>query len=251
MTRDFDGKTVIVTGAGSGIGKACATELAGRGANVIVADLNREHADAVAGQIVANAGKAAAFALDVGAPDAVKAMVDFAVSTYGGLHGAINNAGIGGPLKPLADYEPDEWKMVLDVNLNGVFYCMKYEIPAMLESGGGSIVNMSSILGTNGFSGASAYVATKHALVGMTKTAAIEYSAKGVRINAVGPGFIRTPLVEGSLDEDALAGIAALHPIGRLGAPEEVAALTLFLLSDRASFITGSYHLVDGAYAAQ
>ncbi|MFN7010335.1 MAG: SDR family NAD(P)-dependent oxidoreductase [Allorhizobium sp.] len=251
MTKDFAGKTVIVTGAGSGIGKACAVELSERGASTVVADLNKEHADAVVEQILADGGKAAAFALDVGDAAAVKAMVDFAVKTFGGLHGAVNNAGIGGPLKPIGDYEIDEWRMVLDVNLNGVFYCMKYELAAMLESGGGSIVNMSSILGTNGFAAASAYVASKHALVGMTKTAAIEYSAKGIRVNAVAPGFIRTPMVEEGLGEEALAGIAALHPIGRLGTPQEVAALTLFLLSDRASFITGSYHLVDGAYAAQ
>lgn len=251
MTRDFAGKTVIVTGAGSGIGRACALELSARGANTVVADLNKEHADLVVDQVRSNGGEAAAFALDVGDATAVKEMVDFSVSTYGGLQGAVNNAGIGGPLKPLGDYELDEWKMVLDVNLHGVFYCMKYQIAAMLESGGGSIVNMSSILGTNGFSGASAYVATKHALVGLTKTAAIEYSAKGIRVNAVGPGFIRTPLVEAALDDEALAAIAGMHPIGRLGTPEEVAALTIFLLCDRASFITGSYHLVDGAYAAQ
>lgn len=251
MTKDFAGKTVIVTGAGSGIGKACAVELSVRGANTVVADLDKEHADAVVEQILTDGGKAAAFALDVGDAAAVKEMVDFAVKTFGGLHGAVNNAGIGGPLKPIGDYEIDEWRMVLDVNLNGVFYCMKYELAAMLESGGGSIVNMSSILGTNGFATASAYVASKHALVGMTKTAAIEYSAKGIRVNAVAPGFIRTPMVEEGLGEEALAGIAALHPIGRLGTPQEVAALTLFLLSDRASFITGSYHLVDGAYAAQ
>ncbi len=251
MTKDFAGKTVIVTGAGSGIGKACAVELSARGANTVVADLDKEHADAVVEQILADGGKAAAFALDVGDAAAVKEMVDFAVKTFGGLQGAVNNAGIGGPLKPIGDYEIDEWRMVLDVNLNGVFYCMKYELAAMLESGGGSIVNMSSILGTNGFATASAYVASKHALVGMTKTAAIEYSAKGIRVNAVAPGFIRTPMVEEGLGEEALAGIAALHPIGRLGTPQEVAALTLFLLSDRASFITGSYHLVDGAYAAQ
>lgn len=251
MSRDFEGKTILVTGAGSGIGKACAIELCERGANVVVADRNEEHAKTVVDDIRSRGGKAVSFSIDVADASAVKSMVDFTVATFGGLHGAVNNAGIGGPSKPLADYELDEWQTVMDVNLNSIFYCMKYEIPAMLESGGGSIVNMSSILGTNGFANASAYVATKHALVGMTKNVAIEYSARGIRVNAVAPGFIRTPLVEDSLDDEALKGLVGLHPIGRLGAPEEVAALTLFLLSDRASFITGSYHLVDGAYAAQ
>ncbi|WP_041375460.1 SDR family NAD(P)-dependent oxidoreductase [Polymorphum gilvum] len=251
MTKEFDGKTVIVTGAGSGIGAACAEQLAAAGARTVVADLNLSGAEAVVARIEAAGGMARAYAIDVSDPESVKAMVDFTLSSFGRLDGAVNNAGIGGPLKPLADYGLDEWKQVLDVNLNSVFYCMKYQIAAMLQTGGGAIVNMSSILGTNGFANASAYVATKHALVGMTKSAALEYSAKGIRVNAVGPGFIRTPLVENAMDEATLTGLAGLHPIGRLGASHEVANLTLFLLSDQASFITGSYHLVDGGYAAQ
>jgi len=251
MSNEFQGKTVLVTGAGSGIGEACAVQLAEAGANVIVADMNEAEAVRVASAIRASNGAAKAFKVDVSDPVAVKAMIDFSVATYGGLHGAVNNAGIGGPLKPLADYEIEEWKHVLDVDLNSVFYCMKYEIPEMLKAGGGAIVNMSSILGTNGFANAPAYVASKHAMVGMTKNAGIEYSAQGIRVNAVGPGFIKTPLIDNSLDAATQEFLVGKHPIGRLGRPEEVANLVLFLLSDKASFITGSYHLVDGAYAAQ
>ena len=172
------------------------------------------------------------------------------MAEYGGLNLAVNNAGIGGASRDTADYPLEEWHRVLGVNLHGVFYSMKYEIAAMLAGGGGAIVNMASILGSNGWAGAAAYVAAKHALVGMTKSAALEYSARGLRINAVGPGFIDTPLLQ-SMDERAHAGLVALHPAGRLGTAEEVAALTCFLLSDKASFITGSYHLVDGGYSAR
>ncbi|MFM2280137.1 MAG: hypothetical protein RLZZ444_2368 [Pseudomonadota bacterium] len=251
MTREFEGKVVIVTGAGSGIGEACAKQLAEAGAKVLAADMNVEGAERVVADIQAKGGEALPYKIDVSDPAAVGAMVAYAVTTYGKLDGAVNNAGIGGPLKPIADYEIDEWKHVIDVDLHSVFYCMKYEIQAMLKNGGGSIVNMSSILGTNGFAGAPAYVASKHALVGMTKNAGIEYSAHGVRVNAVGPAFIKTPLIDNALDDATQEFLVTKHPIGRLGRPEEVANLVLFLLSDKASFITGSYHLVDGAYAAQ
>lgn len=251
MGEDFAGKVVVVTGGGSGIGAACARQLAGEGAKVIVADLDLTAAGAVVDQIAGEGGAAWPFRVDVAKGEEVAAMVEFAVGTCGGLHGAVNNAGIGGPLKPLADYEPDEWQRVIDVNLNAVFFGMKYQIPAIEASGGGAIVNMSSILGTNGFAGAPAYVAAKHALVGMTKNAAIENAAQGIRVNAVAPGFILTPMIENVMDQTALDHLVSLHPIGRLGRPEEVSELTCFLLSDRASFITGSYHLVDGGYAAQ
>ncbi|GEO83569.1 MULTISPECIES: SDR family NAD(P)-dependent oxidoreductase [Alphaproteobacteria] len=251
MTKEFAGKVALVTGGGSGIGAACARQLADEGAKVVVADMHLEGAQQVVETIKAAGGEAASYQIDVSDPVAVAAMVDFTVTTFGGLDCAVNNAGIGGPLKPIAEYEIDEWRHVIDVNQNSVFYCMKYELQAMLPNGKGSIVNMSSILGTNGIAAAPAYVSAKHALVGMTKSAAIAYSAQGVRINAVAPGYIHTPLVENSLDEESLKALVGLHPIGRLGRADEVANLTLFLLSDRASFITGSYHLVDGAYAAQ
>jgi NAD(P)-dependent dehydrogenase (short-subunit alcohol dehydrogenase family) len=251
MLKDFDNKVVIVTGGGSGIGEACVLELAERGASVVVADINLDHARTVVDVVKRAGGKAIAVKVNVGDAGETKAMVDATLSAYGRLDGAVNNAGIGGPAKPIAEYEIDEWKSVIDVNLNGVFYGLKYQIEAMLRTGGGSIVNMASVLGSVGIANSSAYVTTKHALIGMTKNAALEYSAKGIRVNAVGPGFIATPLLEEKLDQETQAFLASQHATGRLGTAQEVAALTLFLLSDRASFVTGSYHLVDGGYAAR
>jgi NAD(P)-dependent dehydrogenase (short-subunit alcohol dehydrogenase family) len=181
----------------------------------------------------------------------VEALVAFAVAQTGALHLLVNNAGIGGPPNPVGEYPLDGWQKVIDVNLSGVFYGMRFGLPEMVKAGGGAIVNMASILGSVGFATAGAYVAAKHGVVGLTKVAAIEYAKAGVRVNSIGPGFIATPLLEKNLDEAALDGIAALHPVGRLGEAAEVSALTCFLLSDQASFITGSYHLVDGGYTAQ
>ncbi|WP_413876433.1 SDR family NAD(P)-dependent oxidoreductase [Albidovulum sp.] len=247
MEIRFDGRTAIVTGAGSGIGAAIARELAASGATVVVADLDAGHARAVAEEI---GGTAFAQACDMADPAAVERMVAIAVERTGGLHLLVNNAGIGGPLEPVGAYPLDGWKRVIDVNLNGVFYGHRYAIPAMEKSGGGAIVNISSILGSVGFAHSAAYTAAKHGVVGLTKVAAMEYSARGIRVNAIGPAFIDTPLLD-NLPAGAKESLVAAHPIGRLGRPEEVAALTLFLLSDRASFITGSYHLADGAYTAQ
>ena len=248
---DFNGKVAIVTGGGSGIGEAIVKELATGGAKVIVADRDQAGIDRVVAAVKASGGNATGFTVDVASPEQNAAMVAFAEKTYGGLNLAVNNAGIGGPAAQTGDYPLDGWKTVIDINLNGVFYGLRYEIPAILKSGGGSIVNMASILGSVGFATAVAYTSAKHALLGMTKVAAMEYAAKGVRVNAVGPGFIDTPLLSKNLDADTLKYVAGLHPIQRLGRPEEVSALTCFLLSDRASFITGSYHLVDGGYVAQ
>ena len=245
---EFSGKVAIVTGGGSGIGEAIVRELAAEGARVVVADRDQAGIDRV---VAAVAATASGFSLDVASAEQNAAMVDYAEKTYGGLHLAVNNAGIGGPAALTGDYPLDGWKTVIDINLNGVFYGLRYEIPAMLRSGGGAIVNMASILGSVGFATAVAYTSAKHALLGMTKVAAMEYAARGLRVNAVGPGFIDTPLLARNLDAGTLQHIAALHPVQRLGRPEEVSALTCFLLSDRASFITGSYHLVDGGYVAQ
>lgn len=250
MEKQFAGKVAVVTGAGSGIGEAVAKELAEHGARVVVADLHGEAVDRVVAEIVAADGRASPYQIDVTDPVAVEALVAYAETTYGALHLAVNNAGIGGPSASVGDYPLDGWRQVMDVNLDSVFYCTKFEIAAMLRAGGGAIVNMASILGSVGTANAVAYVTAKHGVVGLTKVAAMEYGARGIRVNAVGPGYIETPLLA-NLDPEVHEGLANLHPIGRLGTSEEVSALTCFLLSDRASFITGSYHLVDGGYVSQ
>jgi NAD(P)-dependent dehydrogenase (short-subunit alcohol dehydrogenase family) len=245
MSMEFEGKVAIVTGGASGIGAACARQLAAEGARVVVADLNEGPAATLAAEI---GGRA--FALDVGDAAAVERMVAFAEAEFGALHLAVNNAGIGGPSAPVGEYPLDGWRKVIDVNLSGVFYCMRYEIPAIERAGGGAIVNMSSILGSVGFQNAPAYVAAKHGVVGLTREASLTYSARGIRINAVGPAFIDTPLLA-NLDRATYDALAALHPIGRLGTSEEVSELVCFLLSERARFVNGSYHLVDGGYTAR
>ena len=247
MGKQFQGRTAIVTGAASGIGKAIALGLGAEGANVVVNDLKIESAQAVADEIAAAGGSAIAIAGDVGNPDDVKATVEAAVRRFGALHLAVNNAGIGGPLGLLADIDIADYKKRMDVNLHSVFYGMYYQIPAMLKAGGGSIVNMSSILGVVGSSTAVPYVAAKHGVSGMTKAAALGYADKGIRVNSVHPGYIDTPLLE-ALPKPAYDALVGLHPVGRLGTPEEVSALVLFVLSDQASFITGSQYLVDGGY---
>ena len=251
MDLRFDGKTIIVTGGGSGIGAATAEELGASGASVIVADINLAHAEAIASAITTSGGKAHAFAADVAKADQVQAMVAFAVEKTGALHGIVNNAGIGGPPAPTGSYDIDSWQKVIDINLSGVFYGMRFAIPEIEKAGGGAIVNVASILGSVGFANSTAYVSAKHGVLGATKNAALEHAATGVRVNAVGPGFINTPLVADALDAATLKFLEGKHAMNRLGRSEEVAALIVFLLSDRASFITGSYHLVDGGYTAQ
>ncbi|MCM3697716.1 SDR family NAD(P)-dependent oxidoreductase [Microbacterium oleivorans] len=246
----FDGKTALVTGAGSGIGAAIARELAAEGASVVVTDIKQEAAEAVVRQITDAGGAASAFVQNTAKWQDAEAAVHFAQETYGGLHLAVNNAGIGAPPQSIGDYDVEAWDRVRAVDLDGVFYGLKFQLPAIVAAGGGAVVNMASVLGSVGIAQNAAYVASKHALVGLTKVAALEYTAQGVRTNAVGPGFIDTPLVRASLSGDALAALEKEHAAGRLGTDAEVAALTLFLLSDAASFISGSYHLVDGGYSA-
>lgn len=243
-------KTVIITGAASGIGKATATLFAKQGANVIVSDIQESEGNAVVKDIITAGGKASFFKTDVSKPEEMEALVNFAVKTYGKLDVAVNNAGIGGELNPIADMSIEGWQKVIAVNLNSLFYGMKYQIQAMLKSGGGSIVNISSILGAVGFAGSAGYTAAKHGVVGLTQTSALEYSAQNIRINAVGPGFIDTPLLN-ALDAEMKKQIVALHPIGRLGKSEEVAELIYWLSSDKSSFVTGSYYPIDGGYLAR
>ncbi|MFD1912371.1 SDR family NAD(P)-dependent oxidoreductase [Halodurantibacterium flavum] len=247
---DFSGRTAIVTGAASGIGAVIAEEMAASGAFVVASDLDEAALSDVVNGITAAGGRAIAVTADASRAEDAERLVKAAVEQGGGLHLAVNNAGIGGPSAPVGDYPADGWRKVIDVNLNGVFYGMRYQIPAMEAAGGGAIVNMSSILGSVGFANSAAYVAAKHGVLGLTKTAAMEYAQKGVRVNSVGPAFINTPLLSKNLSQEMLDALAGMHPMGRIGTPEEVSALTLFLLSDRASFITGSYHLVDGGYTA-
>jgi len=249
-TYDVADRSAVVTGGGSGIGRAVALLLAANGAKVVVADLRRESAEGVVAEIEAAGGTAVAHVGDVGDPDDAVAIVA-AAQQLAPLKIAINNAGIGGPSAATGDYPLEGWQKVIDINLSAVIYGMRAQLPAMVENGGGSIVNIASILGSVGFANSVAYVAAKHGVVGATKNAALEYATQGVRVNSIGPGFIRTPLVASNLDADTLKFLEGKHAMNRLGEPEEVATLAVFLASDAASFITGSYHLVDGGYTAQ
>jgi len=251
MDLRFDGKTAIVTGGAVGIGGAIVDRLAASGATVVVADIQQQGADDKVSQVVARGGKAHAFVADVGKADDVAKMIEHAEQTTGALHLLVNNAGIAGEQAPTGEYPVDSWQKVIDVNLSGVFYGLRFGIPAIKRAGGGAIVNIASMLGTVGIAGSVAYVAAKHGVVGMTKSAAIEHSAEGVRINAIAPAFIKTPLLEANLDAETQEALAGMHPIGRMGTADEVATLALFLLSDAASFVTGSTHLVDGGFTAQ
>lgn len=244
-------KVAIVTGASSGIGEATAKIFAQHGASVVVADIDKKGGARVVKAIEKAGGKASFFKADSGKPKDNEDLVKFAVKTYGKLDIAVNNAGIGGVQAPVGEYPTESWDQVINVNLSGVFYGMRYQIPAMVKNKSGAIVNMASILGQVGTQGSSAYVAAKHGVVGLSQAAALEYAQKKVRVNAVGPGYIKTPLLDNNLNKEQLKGLKSLHPMGRLGTSEEVAELVLWLCSDKASFVTGSYYNVDGGYLAQ
>lgn len=244
-------KVAIVTGAASGIGKSVAERYAQDGIAVVLSDVNQPLGEQAAEQIRQAGGQATFVMADASRPSDCEHVVDVALEQYGRLDYACNNAGIGGEQNQTADLSIEGWQHILAINLSGIFYCMKYQIPAMLTSGG-AIVNMASILGQVGFAGAAGYVAAKHGVVGLTQAAALEYAPQGIRINAVGPGFISTPMIH-ELEEnpELKSGLVALHPIGRLGRAEEVAELVIWLSSEKASFVTGAYYPVDGGYLAR
>jgi NAD(P)-dependent dehydrogenase (short-subunit alcohol dehydrogenase family) len=248
--KQLENKVAIVTGAGSGIGKATAELFAKEGARVVISDISEENGNSAVDEIKKNGGQAFYVKADSSRPEDNEALVKQTLDKYGGVDIAVNNAGIGGPLGATGEYPIDGWKKVIDINLSGVFYGMRYQIPAMLGKGG-SIVNIASILGAAGTKLSPAYVAAKHGVVGLTKAAALEYAGENIRINSVGPGYIKTPLVQNSLDKNALNALVGLHPIGRLGEPEEIAELILWLASSKASFVTGAYYNADGGYLAQ
>jgi NAD(P)-dependent dehydrogenase (short-subunit alcohol dehydrogenase family) len=251
MHIDFDGKVAIVTGGSSGIGRSTAQLYTRAGARVVVSDIDEDGGHETVRLLRDEGGQAEFVRADVGKPDDCEKLVAATVEHYGRLDIACNNAGISGASALTGEYDIEDWQRVIDINLSSVFYCMRYQIPAMLENDGGAIVNIASILGKVGFATAPAYVAAKHGVVGLTRTAALEYSAKGIRVNAVGPGFISTPLIaQLEDDDDTKQMLVSKHAIGRLGRDVEVAALIAFLSSEQASFITGSYHAVDGGYLA-
>jgi NAD(P)-dependent dehydrogenase (short-subunit alcohol dehydrogenase family) len=245
-------KVALVTGAASGIGRSVAELFADRGAAVIVSDIDVEGGKETVDLIQSRQGEAIFIKTDVSSPADCERMVQKTMETYGRLNCACNNAGIPGEQNLIADYSIEGWQKLISVNLSGVFYCMKYEIPAMLKSGGGSIVNVASILGRVAFAGAPAYVSAKHGVLGLTETAALDYGSQGIRVNAVGPGFIRTPMISDVTNDPEMEELLiSMHPIGRLGNPEEVAELVIWLCSEKASFITGGYYPIDGGYLAR
>lgn len=251
----FAGAVAIVTGASSGIGRTTARAFAERGTNVVVADVDAEAGAETVSHIEDDGGDALFVETDVTDADAAEALVDAAVDEFGHLDFAFNNAGIGGAQTPVAEYDPDEWQTVVDVNLVGVFNCLRAELAQLRDQGeGGAIVNNSSVLGQVGFEGSSGYSAAKHGVLGLTKSAALEHGETDIRVNAVCPGFVETPLLEeGGItsDQEVRERIEGLHAMNRLGTPEEIANAVLWLCDDEASFVTGEALGVDGGYLAR
>jgi len=251
----FEGKVALVTGAGMGIGRETAGILAAQGASVMCADIDAEAAADAAESIKASGGSAASVKVDVAEPEQCELMVAATVKAFGGLHLAVNNAGVGQiPPAPLADHPVELWRRIVAVNLDGVFYSLKYEIPEILKVGGGAIVNVSSILGLVAFPTCAAYVSSKHGVVGLTKTAALDYAEQGIRVNAVNPGFVLTPMnVKAGIEPgtELYDLVAEKHAMKRWGTEVEIANGIAWLLSDEASFVTGMIMPIDGGYTAQ
>lgn len=253
----IEGKTALVTGGGSGIGRAAAMAFAAAGANVVIADVDEAGGKATVALIEAASGTGMFVAADVSRAGEVENLVGAAVAAYGGLDCAFNNAGIQGALAQTAECTEENWDQTVGINLKGVWLCMKYEIAQMLKQGGGAIVNNSSNFGLVGSIGMPAYSAAKHGLIGLTKTAALEYAQSGIRVNAVCPGPVRTPILDKTLQAqpDLAAGIMdsikQRQPIGRLGQPEEIAGAVVWLCSAQASFVIGAILPVDGGFVAQ
>jgi NAD(P)-dependent dehydrogenase (short-subunit alcohol dehydrogenase family) len=251
VTGRFESKVVVVTGGNVGIGRATALAFADEGARVVVAARRSQEGEDCVARIRESGGEACFVQTDVSNATDVEALIAACIAKYGGLDYAVNNAGIEGtPFVRAADYEEETWDRVIDINLKGVWLCMKYEIPAMLKRGQGAIVNMSSVAGLKGGGIGVAYHASKHGVIGLTKAAALEYAAKGVRVNAVCPAVVETAMAERAFfqDGDLAAQVTAMHPMGRVGKPGEVAATVLWLCSEGASFVTGHAHPVDGGF---
>ncbi|MCH8250484.1 MAG: SDR family oxidoreductase [Proteobacteria bacterium] len=250
---DFDDKVALITGGGIGIGRAVALAFAREGAKVVIGNRNVERGEEVVELIKSDGGDASYLQTDVTSESDIQALVEHAVSTYGRLDAAFNNAGVEGIIAPTADQTDDNYQFVMNTNVRGVFLSMKYEIPKMLENGGGAIVNNSSVAGLIGFPGAGIYCASKHAVMGLTKSTALEYSAHGVRVNSVNPAVIDTSMADRLADGIGASkdDLDAMHPIGRTGNVDEVANAVLWLCSDKASFVTGTSLAVDGGFTAQ